>query len=101
MIGGLSRGAASRCGIVKMQSKVGSVNEAPLTVIGALFFGRTLEQERWAQYMAQGTVKWLDWYKVYVFISPDEVGEDLFVHYSSIVGERFRSVEKGVKVSYE
>src|SRR5215208_5760929 len=101
MIGGLSRGAASRCGIVKMQSKVGSVNEAPLTVIGALFFGRTLEQERWARYMAQGTVKWFNEEKGYGFITPDGGSEELFVHYSGIVGEGFRSLEEGDRVSFE
>jgi cold shock protein len=32
---------------------------------------------------------------------PDEGGEDLFVHYSDIVGDGFRSLEEGAKVSYE
>jgi cold shock protein len=51
--------------------------------------------------MAQGTVKWFNEEKGYGFISPDEGGEDLFVHYSGIVGEGFRSLEEGAKVSYE
>ncbi len=68
---------------------------------GRLFIGRTPEQERWAQYMAQGTVKWFNEEKGYGFISPDDGGEDLFVHYSGIVGEGFRSLEEGAKVSYE
>jgi CspA family cold shock protein len=51
--------------------------------------------------MAQGTVKWFNEDKGYGFISPDEGGEDLFVHYSSIVGDGFRSLEEGAKVSYE
>ena len=51
--------------------------------------------------MAQGTVKWFNEEKGYGFISPDEGGEDLFVHYSGIVGEGFRSLEEGDKVSYE
>ncbi len=50
--------------------------------------------------MAQGTVKWFNEDKGYGFISPDEGGEDLFVHYTSIVGEGFRSLEEGEKVTY-
>ena len=51
--------------------------------------------------MAQGTVKWFNDEKGYGFISPDNGGEDLFVHYSSIEGSGFRSLEEGERVSYE
>ncbi len=51
--------------------------------------------------MAQGTVKWFNDEKGYGFISPDDGGEDLFVHYSGIAGNGFRSLEEGTKVSYE
>ena len=51
--------------------------------------------------MAQGTVKWFNEDKGYGFISPDEGGEDLFVHYSGIEGGGFKSLEEGAKVSYE
>ena len=52
--------------------------------------------------MAQhGTVKRFNQEKGYGFIIPDEGGEDLFVHYSSIEGSGFRSLEEGEKVSYE
>ncbi len=51
--------------------------------------------------MAQGTVKWFNEDKGYGFITPDEGGEDLFVHYSGIVGNGFKSLDEGGKVTYE
>ena len=51
--------------------------------------------------MAQGTVKWFSDEKGYGFISPDDGGEDLFVHHTGITGDGFKSLEEGDKVSYE
>lgn len=51
--------------------------------------------------MARGTVKWFNEEKGYGFISPDEGGGDLFVHYTGIEGSGFRSLEEGERVSYE
>jgi CspA family cold shock protein len=52
--------------------------------------------------MAQeGTVKWFNAEKGYGFISPDDGGEDLFVHYSGIEGGGFKSLDEGAKVTYE
>jgi cold shock protein len=51
--------------------------------------------------MPQGTVKWFNEEKAYGFISPDDGGEDLFVHFSGIAGEGFKSLEEGEKVTYE
>ena len=51
--------------------------------------------------MARGTVKRFSEEKGYGFIAPDEGSEDLFVHYCSIVGSGFRSLEEGHRVSYE
>jgi len=51
--------------------------------------------------VARGTVKWFNGEKGYGFITPDEGGEDLFVHYSGIAGSGFRSLEEGERVSYE
>ena len=51
--------------------------------------------------MPQGTVKWFNEEKGYGFITPDDGGEDLFVHHTGIAGSGFKSLEEGAKVSYE
>ena len=51
--------------------------------------------------MARGTAKWFSEKKGYGFVSPDEGGEDLFLHYTGIEGEGYRSLEEGERVSYE
>jgi CspA family cold shock protein len=51
--------------------------------------------------MAQGTVKWFSDEKGYGFITPDEGGEDLFVHFNGIVGDGFKTLDEGAKVTYE
>ncbi len=73
----------------------------PAKIRGGFLLQRGPRTERWAQYMAQGTVKWFSEEKGYGFITPDEGGEDLFVHYSGIVGNGFKSIDEGEKVTYE
>lgn len=51
--------------------------------------------------MPVGTVKWFSDEKGFGFITPDEGGADLFVHYSSITADGYRSLAEGAKVSYE
>lgn len=48
----------------------------------------------------QGTVKWFG-RRGYGFISPDDGGKEVFVHYSAIKGDGYRNLEEGDKVTYE
>ena len=50
--------------------------------------------------MAQGTVKWFNGEKGYGFIA-QENGPDLFVHYSAIQAEGYRSLDEGQSVEFE
>jgi cold shock protein len=51
--------------------------------------------------MANGTVKWFSDEKGFGFITPDDGGQDLFVHHTGIIGEGYRSLAEGTKVTYE
>ena len=51
--------------------------------------------------MATGTVKWFNDDKGFGFITPDDQTKDLFVHHSAIVGDGYKSLAEGAKVSYE
>lgn len=47
----------------------------------------------------KGTVKWFNGSKGYGFIEPEE-GEDVFVHFTAIVGDGFRNLEEGQRVEF-
>jgi CspA family cold shock protein len=51
--------------------------------------------------MTQGTVKWFNAEKGFGFITPDSGGGDVFVHYSEIQGNGFRSLEENARVEFE
>jgi cold shock protein len=51
--------------------------------------------------MASGTVKWFNDSKGYGFIAPEDGSKDVFVHFSNIVGNGFKTLNEGAKVEYE
>ena len=51
--------------------------------------------------MATGTVKWFNNDKGFGFVAPDGGGDDLFVHFSAIQGDGYKSLPEGAKVEFE
>jgi len=51
--------------------------------------------------MATGTVKWFNDSKGFGFISPSDGSADVFVHFSAVQGDGFRTLAEGQSVSYE
>lgn len=51
--------------------------------------------------MYNGTVKWFNAEKGYGFISSEEAGEDVFVHFSAIQADGYKTLDEGQKVTFE
>lgn len=51
--------------------------------------------------MCNGTVKWFNEQKGFGFIANDEGGADVFVHFSSIMADGFKTLKEGQKVTFE
>jgi CspA family cold shock protein len=51
--------------------------------------------------MAQGTVKWFNAEKGFGFITQDDGGADVFVHFSAISGDGYKSLDENQRVEYE
>ena len=51
--------------------------------------------------MVQGTVKWFNADKGFGFIAPDDSTADVFVHFSAIVADGYRSLDEGQKVEFD
>nr|MBF0221670.1 cold-shock protein [Desulfobulbaceae bacterium] len=51
--------------------------------------------------MSEGTVKWFNASKGFGFIEQDNGGDDIFVHYSAIKSDGYKSLDEGARVQFD
>jgi CspA family cold shock protein len=51
--------------------------------------------------MAQGTVKWFNGEKGFGFITPDDGSKDVFVHFSAVAGDGYKSLDENQRVEFD
>lgn len=97
----LSAGGSLPTGIVLLSAswRIWSVAVALYLADGqsVLIFGTSLARD---MAVAQGTVKWFNADKGFGFITPDEGGPDLFVHFRAIQVPGYKSLEEGQRVEF-
>src|SRR5215211_5311293 len=78
-------------------------NPVPAPVAGCPTASSTYaaREQQWRWQVPTGTVKWFSDEKGFGFVTPDELGKDLFVHHTGIAGDGFKSLAEGAKVSYD
>jgi CspA family cold shock protein len=71
------------------------------SVLAGFFEGLPFYQSKEIVVMSTGTVKWFDASKGYGFITPEDGGKDLFVHYSEIQTDGYATLSDGQQVEYK
>ena len=80
--------------------KICTVRQIYLSLAGKSLNGYRKGPKLRSNKMAEGTVKWFNDSKGFGFIE-QENGTDLFVHFSAIKGEGFKSIQEGARVSFD